>query len=316
MTEKKQVLLLGDGFFARGFLHNINRNLYDITQIYKDPFINPQDIMWNLQRGLKYKPSFHIKDKLYTKSNILSIKETITAISFKSLGVEITTVAPDLTAAAPKTLMFNPDYLIIGLGNFKTIKDWTEELSTLPTGPIDIIGLGPTGVELGSILSSTHSVYMYDMLPYEKVMPYVSPQTKEKLLLNFPTNITYGQMYTGKRGIFTGNTRQNNITAQLKVDEYLMYTDNKSKYTTCYIGGDGANTPVPFNRSGQVAYQQGAYVAKRLNGEIPLDVPFNYDHNGIALNLKDKKVLIEGHKIVPDGIYPDFIIRLYSLFFV
>jgi NADH dehydrogenase FAD-containing subunit len=67
-------------------------------------------------------------------------------------------------------------------------------------------------------------------------------------------------------------------------------------------------------KTAQVAYQQGAYVAKRLNGEI--NKPFEYSHNGISLHLGNKKVLIEGHNILPDNIYPDFIIKLYSLFFI
>jgi hypothetical protein len=52
---KQNVLLLGDGFFARGFLHTIDYNNYHITQIYRDEFINPQDIFYNLQRNKPYK---------------------------------------------------------------------------------------------------------------------------------------------------------------------------------------------------------------------------------------------------------------------
>ena len=35
-----------------------------------------------------------------------------------------------------------------------------------------------------------------------------------------------------------------------------------------------------------------------------------------SLNLGDKKVLIQNHNFVPNGVYPDYIIKLYSLFFV
>ena len=47
--NKQNVLLLGDGFFARGFLHHINFNKFHVTQIYKDEFINPQDIIDGLK---------------------------------------------------------------------------------------------------------------------------------------------------------------------------------------------------------------------------------------------------------------------------
>ena len=40
-NDKQNIILLGDGFFARGFLHNINHKKFHITQIYKDEFINP-----------------------------------------------------------------------------------------------------------------------------------------------------------------------------------------------------------------------------------------------------------------------------------
>ena len=48
--------------------------------------------------------------------------------------------------------------------------------------------------------------------------------------------------------------------------------------------------------SAQVAYQQGIHIAKKLNGEIDKLSSFNYESNGIALNIYDKKVLIEDNK--------------------
>ena len=54
-NDKENVILLGDGFFARGFLHNINYNKFNIIQIYRDHFINPHDIMYSLQRNKPYK---------------------------------------------------------------------------------------------------------------------------------------------------------------------------------------------------------------------------------------------------------------------
>ena len=60
--HKQHIVLLGDGFFARGFLNNINYGKFNITQIYKDTFINPQDLMYSLQRNKKYK-EFYRKGK-------------------------------------------------------------------------------------------------------------------------------------------------------------------------------------------------------------------------------------------------------------
>ena len=66
-SKKENIVLLGDGFFARGFLHHINYNKFFITQIYRDDFINPQDLMYSLQRNIKYTTGFHFRDFI-TKS--------------------------------------------------------------------------------------------------------------------------------------------------------------------------------------------------------------------------------------------------------
>jgi NADH dehydrogenase FAD-containing subunit len=79
-----------------------------------------------------------------------------------------------------------------------------------------------------------------------------------------------------------------------------------------YMGGDCADTA--FIKNGQIAYKQGVYVAKRLNGEISRDQTFTYKPNGISLNIGDKEVIIEGHDMLPDSKYPHFVIKLYSLF--
>ena len=75
--KKQRIILLGDGFFARGFLHYIDRNRFHITQIYKDEFINPQDIMYSLQRNKYYQKAFHLRDYLTKPSDII-IKTNIT----------------------------------------------------------------------------------------------------------------------------------------------------------------------------------------------------------------------------------------------
>jgi NADH dehydrogenase FAD-containing subunit len=112
-------------------------------------------------------------------------------------------------------------------------------------------------------------------------------------------------------------TRANNLTSNFKVNNYLQILINNNDnynynyYDNIYLGGDAINS-TKYIKTGQLAYQQGKYVAERLNN----NKEFKYEPNGIALNLGDKKVLIENHNIVPNGVYPDFIIKLYSLFFV
>ena len=70
-NDKQKVLLLGDGFFARGFLHTIDYKKYSITQIYRDEFINPQDLFYSLQRSEKFQigTQINFRDKIYSFFN-------------------------------------------------------------------------------------------------------------------------------------------------------------------------------------------------------------------------------------------------------
>jgi NADH dehydrogenase FAD-containing subunit len=306
-NTRKNVILLGDGFFARGFLHTIDVTKFTIFQIYKDSFINPQDMMYSLQRDQQYTRGNHFKDIFYQKINY-SMKMEI-----KKLEIENNTV----TINNDK---LNFDYLIIGLGAQKTLQMWSDEINEnvgKRNQKYGIVGMGPIGLELGLILSKFNKVDMFDMLPKQKVLGYVSSIRKEEILniLN-EKNITttYEKMYDSKnyshdKTFFCVGTRPNILTQNFKINKYLQTTINPN----VYIGGDCINS-LDYIKTGQIAYQQGVYVAKRLNGEISPNETFEYKSNGIALNIGDKKVLIEGHNIVPDGMYPDFIIKLYSMF--
>lgn len=315
------VLLLGDGFFARGFLHHIDYNKFNVTQIYKDSFINPQDIMYDLQRNIKYTESYHLRDYI-NKSPNKKINMNIESLNIVNKNeVEI------------NNNKYNFDYLVIGLGAQKTLKDWSNDINYFVNKSglsIGIVGMGPIGFELANILNKDNKIDMFDMLPKSKVLGYVNDKTKEELLLSLnKKNIstTYETMYNNTDGkynhdkvIFCVGTRPNNLTINYKVNNYLQVNYNNSYYYNIYLGGDGLNS-TKYIKTGQLAYQQGKYVAERLNNNNKelnkeLNKEFVFESNGIALNLGNKKVLIENHNIVPNGIYPDFIIKLYSFFFV
>jgi len=309
-NTKENVLLLGDGFFARGFLHNINHKKFNITQIYKDKFINPHDMMYSLQRDKKYDDSFHFRD-LLNKGPDKKIQEEI-----KNLQI----INEQINSVKINDKKYNYDYLVIGLGAQKTLKNWSEDINSFvdrKNMSIGIIGMGPIGFEIGNILSQYNKIDMFDMLPKNKVLGYVSTERREKLLNMLEMKqitTTYEQMYKSteyshNKTLFCVGTQQNSLTKNLFVNDNLQVPFRK-----IYIGGDCANTP--NIKTGQVAYQQGAYVAKRLNGDISMDVPFEYKSNGMSLNIGDKKILIEDHSIIPNGIYPDIVIKLYSLFFI
>ncbi len=312
------ILLLGDGFFARGFLHHIDYNQFNVTQIYKDSFINPQDMMYDLQRNKIYSEHSHFKD-YYNKS---PTKKIMNIESLNIINKNEVQINND---------KYNFDYLVIGLGAQKTLKDWSNEINYFVNKSnlsIGIVGMGPIGFELANILKNKNNkIDMFDMLPKSKVLGYVNDKNKEELLqLLYKKNIstTFEKMYNKTeynhdKVIFCIGTRPHNLTINFKVNEYLqLKTEGNMYYNNIYLGGDGLNS-TKYIKTGQLAYQQGKYVAERLNNKElnkELNKEFVYESNGIALNLGDKKVLIEKHNIVPNGIYPDFIIKLYSFFFV
>ena len=300
--NNKNVILLGDGFFALGFLHNIDYNKFTITQIYKDEFINPQDIMYSLERDKPYEKAFHFRNLItkFFKPKYIKIKEEIKTMEINNSNINI------------NNKNYKYDYLVIGLGSNKSLVNWNKEINNMYSYKyINVIGMGPIGLEIANIFSNkNHSIKMFDLLEKDKVFNYVSPHNRE-LLFN---NLNKVDMHFGKKcnetcgyNIFCIGSKPNILTQHFtSTNEYLQIDKN------IYVGGDCSNNN--YMKTGQVAYQQGVYVAKRLNGET--DDIFKYSHNGMSLHLGNKKVLIEGHPYLPDNIYPDIVIKLYSLFFI
>ncbi len=327
---KKNVVLLGDGFFARGFLHHINYNKFFITQLYKEPFMNPQDIMYSLQRNQKYDGSLHIRDfSLKRKSPDNKIQMNI-----KSLDITTSSSEINIKNMNNESKKFEYDNLVIGLGSQKSLGEWNNEINSFvgeKNKSIAIVGMGPTGIELATILSKYNTVKIHDILPYEKTFMYVSSKYKNFLIEHLNKNniqLNFGKPYVQYKAARTqnnelmpvpapvddrvifcvGNKPNHLIDQNIKINNFLETTFNNK----IYIGGDCINSG--YIKTAQVAYQQGVYVAKRLNGDIPPEQTFEYKSNGILMNIGDNKVLIEGHNIVPNGVYPDFITRLYSMF--
>jgi len=326
--NKKNILLLGDGFFARGFLHTINYNKFNITQIYRDDFINPQDMFYSLNNN-KYTHSnlqspLHLRDYItnyFMKKSIKKIK-----LDIKNLNIISNSIAEI------NNNKFYFDYMVIGLGAQKSLKSWYDELYMLKQEKhktIDIIGSGPLGFEIAMCLNKNHKINLYDVLNKDKILFYVKEYNKNFLLnLLNKKNI---DLYLGKfynqndpmnkdnYKIFCVGTKPNDLTENFKINDKLELINTENK--NIYVGGDcvALQNNSQYIKTAQVAYQQGVYVARKLNRENRenreiSEIPFEYKSNGLALNIDDKQVLIEKHNIVPDGIYPDFIMKLYSVF--
>jgi NADH dehydrogenase FAD-containing subunit len=209
--------------------------------------------------------------------------------------------------------------LVIGLGSHKSLNQWKDEINSFVDKThmmVGIVGMGPTGIELATILSKHSHITMFDMLPKNKVLDFLRPATKDTILdaLEEKEIMTYfakpynPSEYKFDKVLFCGGSRPNSLVKNtgMVVNEFLQVNRN------IYAGGDCVETGFP--KTAQVAYQQGVYVAKYLNCEIPYNKPFEFVSKGTAINIGDKKVIIEGHPIMWDGVYPDFIMKLYSLF--
>jgi NADH dehydrogenase FAD-containing subunit len=189
---------------------------------------------------------------------------------------------------------------------------------------IDIIGTGPVGFEIAMCLNKKHKINLHDILTKDKIFSYVNEYNKN-FLLNLldkkNINLYLGKFYNqndyfnkDNYKIFCVGTKPNDLTSNLKINDKLELLSAENK--NIFMGGDCVglqNNPL-YIKNAQVAYQQGVYLANKLNRKIDENEQFKYISNGIALNIDDEQVLIEKHNIIPAGIYPDFIVKLYSVF--
>lgn len=214
--------------------------------------------------------------------------------------------------------------MVIGLGAKKSLKNWTNELNLLikeENKQIDIIGTGPMGFEIAMMMNKKNKINMYDVLTEDKIFSYVNTYHKKYLLelldkknikLHLGGFYNSTEMNKDNYKIFCVGTQPNELTNKMKINDKLQLNINSTDYNNIYVGGDCIHSA--YIKTAQVAYQQGVYIAHRLNGQIDDTKSFEYKSNGIALNIDDKQILVEGHNIIPDGIYPDFITHMYSMF--
>ena len=329
IKPKEHIILLGDGFLSRGFIDTIDKRRFKITQIYKDKFINPQDLIYQLNKN-KWNP------------NSLHMRDLVRANADNKIQVEIndmryfnnTFIMNEKEATPPTKIKY--DHLVIGLGSQKTLKDWENTIKTLifdtNNKNIGIIGMGPSGIELATILSKNNNITLIDSLNKENTLNYVSKDYKNillNILYNKNIHTIYNEFYDPiihkfDTTIMCVGNRVNKLVSCVKIDDRFR----DCRYNNVYLGGDCANINLP--KTAQLAYAQGIYIAKQINGselrpfryidnslENNIDRNFyNYNSNGISLNIGDNTNLICGHQYLPNGKYPSEIIKFYSMFIV
>ena len=309
--EKKHVLLLGDGFLARGFLQYIDRKKYTVEQLYKNQFINPQDVLYSFEAGRQYTGAYHLRDGFKVDRS--------ERVDIQSLTLE----HGNKVCLNEKAYTF--DYLIIGLGAAKTLQTWTDEINSLADArntSIGIVGMGPVGLDLGLILSSRtgpNRITLFDMLPASEVFRYSAvPEIIQNRLKETGITPLFQEKYDpGKyafdRVLFAVGNRRHALTETMKADSYLRH----EKYKSVYLGGDCLKV-----QTAQAAYDQGKYIAEQLNSTPSApsastwQKPYHPVDKGSALHIGAGKILVGNHRVIPDGVYPSFLLKLYSFFFI
>lgn len=258
--KKTDVYLLGQGWFAKGFMEHIDKSYYKVTNITRFPFVNTPMLLQTVKPGHKSNSEQVGK---FTKLVDKEIFADITSINLSSRQIRTTGT----------TYIWDGGYLVCGLGSNTDIgRYWTQKVNLLKTltqnSKVCIVGAGPTGTELAFHLSDLgHKLTLYDALP--QVYTFLTPQGAEhiiKKLSETEIKLYTSTMYTPTNNanfdqiIFAVGSRSNDLTSGWKITPQLNLKSNPE----VFAGGDGIVQDLP--KTAQVAYQQGEYVAKKLNG--------------------------------------------------
>lgn len=244
--DKKQVYLLGQGWFSKGFMDNIDMNKYKITNIYRDKFTNTAQ----LDKTIPF--NYPIK----------YINDTI-----KDIDVE-----NNLIFTNKKHYNFTNDIVVCGLGDNTPVSKWLEPI--VDVSDYGIIGAGLVGTELAfRLIDNNKSVTLIDGLP--DVLTFLPTSLKQNILNRFKQNnvkLIVDTMYTPNNHkfdnvIFAVGSRPNDLTKGWMQTKTLQHELNPN----IFFGGNCVwNTRIDKINAltAQQAYDQGKHVAQNLNRGI------------------------------------------------
>ena len=277
-NTKQNVVLLGQGWFAKGFMEHIDKSQYRITNIYRHEFVNTPMLL----KTIKQDQTTNTNNRTNKFINLIDnkIKDDIKEIDIQN----------EIVITNKEKISWRNGYLVCGLGSHTDIGNfWTNkinELRQLPTNQkICIVGAGPTGSELAFYLNDLkHNITIYDGLP--DVYTYLTLDGKKHILdrlkcfnIDLFTNKMFSE--TDRKSfdhvVFAVGSRPNDLTSKWKLTPYL----NLEGHSNIYSGGDGRGE-VGLPRNAQVAYEQGKYVALRLNSKEN-NKEFEFENKGIAI---------------------------------
>ncbi len=322
--KKKNVYLLGQGWFAKGFLEYIDKSKYTVTNIYRHPFVNTPMLLQGIKSDIE---SFEASNKSVKK--FVSNADECIIESIESIDLS----RKSFSTSSGTKYSWDGGYLVCGLGSNTDIgKFWSEKIMHLknakPNSNLCIVGAGPTGTELGFHLQDLgHKVTLYDGMGLDKLYNFLTPDGKLTILeslksksIKLVPSKMFGPEDKAKFDdvIFAVGSRPNDLTTGWVVTSKLNLVTNPE----VFVGGDcvhaqttvdGSQLIKSYPKTAQVAYQQGVYVASRLNNLSKTDDNFLFVPKGIALYKGSNKyyVEIDGLKLT----IPKIFIELYYSWF-
>lgn len=311
-NNKKKVVLLGQGWLAKGFLEHIDKRKFYVINITRHEFVNTPMILKTINLKNNYK-----KNNNFIKKIDEIIIDEINKIDLENKNLQL----------KYSNLSWKNGYLVCGLGSNEDIgKKWFETINKIRFDSNKksycIIGSGPTGTELAFYLSDKkYDVTILDMIDNSKIYNYISEKGKNiilnrldnsqiKLLSSTPFTESMKSKYD--EVIFATGSRPNNLTFGWKLTTKL----NLENYNDVFFGGDCVHYSL-LPKNAQVAYQQGKYIAERLNDNNHKKDDFKFENNGIALYSGNETYYVET-KILENEIktlIPSYLIDLYYFIF-
>lgn len=353
-NQKKHVVVIGNGWAGHTFVRNLDRNKYQVSvispnSIMNDPTILISELEYELYK--KFNPvqnnqtNFDVLNYYDLKKYVDLIHYPGYCINFDLLKSTIKFKSNVLKQGNIDILKY--DYLVVATGATnntygipgvqdycltfrskddleKLLQKITNKTKNLPSCMlrIIIIGTGPTGIELASVLSKYFQIELLEASP--KFLPSSNNSTSKKIYQEFQRHGISVSLSTMVRQITNSKIKIRDLKQVLNVNSYteipynanntiliwtagvkpnldnMVYTINhdskplnqitkpdlfliSESLSKVYLIGDANKAYVP---TAQMAFQQGRYLAHLLNTDQWF--PFTYYDYGKLIHSIDK----------------------------
>jgi NADH dehydrogenase FAD-containing subunit len=305
--QRQEVFLLGQGWFAKGFMENIDTKKYSICNIARHSFVNTPMIFSKINNAehiiLHGQPPITHVDRFRKYFTQEHLDETV-----ESIDPDMEVIFTDKACYS-----FADKYVVCGLGSHvDNAIYWNRTLAlvralpSMESSSVCVIGAGLSGTELAFYLADrNHMVTIYDTLPMEKLYDYLSSHGKAHVVDRLHSKniqLIDGQFFDRTQSdkfdlvVFATGSRPNDLTSSWTLTPQFQWTNHHR----VFLGGDGLSMSLGFPRNAQVAYEQGKFVATQLNHKDSISSAdtahqdlFTFRSKGLAMYCGDDNFLVE-----------------------